>query len=205
MPGYSFAQLGLENTKHDSALPVDIASDKLTVHYKKKLAVFEDNVVAVQGTLRIAADRMEVLYHGGDKPAQKNAKDAGQGDGDEARGLEKITAIGHVKLAVPGKTASSEQGVYDVDKGEVVLTGHVVLVNDANRLSGDRFVYDVTNRVSHLYSDKKEVPEGAGAAARGGKAEKPAFSGRVKGYFIPKKKMDIPAIGPGKVKKKTGE
>ncbi len=167
LPHVAYAQIGLAGIDGNSDQPIDIVSDTLTVNSQKNIAVFKGDVEAQQGTLTLKSDKMKVFYNN-DSSKENNS-------------LSKIITTGHTHLTVPDKQAKSNNGIYDVDKGIILLQGNVVLTKGENKLQGDNFVYNVKNGKSKITS--KKIP------SKGTAGEKPKKQ-RVKGVFIPNKKPE---------------
>jgi lipopolysaccharide export system protein LptA len=170
-PSHVRAQVGLGGISQDSNKPIDIVSDKLTVNSKDNIANFVGDVEATQGGLMLKSDRMKVYYNGGV-----------EGGTETESSLSKIVTKGNTYLSVPDKKASAHSGVYDVDKGLIVLQGNVLLKRGASQLRGDTFWYDVKSGKSRVSS------KGDGSRVKG--KSKTGKSGRVKGVFVPRKKQD---------------
>lgn len=81
-----------------------ITSERLTFDYKKKFALFEENVVVVDPQMKIFADKMTVLF-------------------DEADKAKTITAEGKVNILQEDKKSYSDTATYDVPTGKIVLRG----------------------------------------------------------------------------------
>jgi len=136
-------KLATEERKKDLEAPIEIDADRLEVRQKEQIAVFDGNVTARQGRLRLKADRLEVHY-------QPKAEDqtAAALDGN----ISRLDAVGHVFLSSPTETAEGERGVYDVRKRVVTLEGKVVLTRGKNVLRGRKLVVDLASGVSRLES-----------------------------------------------------
>lgn len=174
-PAIAAAQLGMVDRSKDSGKPIDITADNLTMKPKESLAVFEGNVQAEQGDFHLKADRMDVHYH--DEDTKQKGQDS----------LSKVVASGNVILTVPGREAHADNGVYDVDKGQVDLTGHVVLIRDKNRLEGATFTYNTASGESKLLNSKANTSTST-PSTPGTPVQKDG-SGRVRGFFVPKGKQ----------------
>jgi lipopolysaccharide export system protein LptA len=107
---------------HDSSLPVEITADQLELDQAAGTAVFTGTVRVGQGSLRLAADRIEVFYV-------------------EARGetgqVERMQATGNVTLSNGAEAAESESATYEVATGIVEMQGSVLLTQGANALSSE--------------------------------------------------------------------
>ncbi len=149
----------------DTSLPIEITADNLKVLQKDQVAVFEGKVEAIQGNIRLTSDKMTVFYRGGGE----EKKAAGQ------PAVSKIIVEGNVFLANPRETAKGREGVYDVDRTMVTLSGDVVLTRDKNVLNGNKLVYNMDTGKSELFGGSGEVkPDGTTTSG-----------GRVKGLFVP--------------------
>lgn len=123
-------------SRHDPSLPVEITSDSLELDQGAATAVFIGAVRVGQGTLRLAADRVEVFY--------AEAPDGGQG------AVERLEAVGSVTLANGVQAAESENASYDVAAGIVEMTGDVVLTQGPNALSSQSLRIDLATGTGTL-------------------------------------------------------
>ena len=82
-------------------------------------AVFTGGVKVGQGTLRLAADRVEVFY----------ADDTGSETGQ----VERMVATGNVTLSNGAEAAEAEQATYEVAAGTIEMEGDVLLDPGAER------------------------------------------------------------------------
>lgn len=115
----------------DQDEPVEIISDSLQVDQERQLATFTGNVDAVQGDLRLRADKLLVYY-------EEGGGSAGQQGGDQ--GIRRLEAVGNVFLTRPGETAKGDRGTYQPATGEVTMDGNVVLTRGQNVIRGARLV-----------------------------------------------------------------
>lgn len=104
----------------DTSAPVEVAADNLSVNQGDGSAVFTGNVVIGQGDMRLSADSVTVVY--------------AQGGQSRIRSLE---ASGNVTLVSGPDAAEAQAATYDVETGNVTLTGDVVLTQGQNVLTGD--------------------------------------------------------------------
>lgn len=164
----------------DSRQPIEITADSLEVMQQEQQAEFSGNVIAVQGDMRIASDRMKVFYRAG-----------GEAKGDAAKGgtqaVSRIEVHGNVFMSSPTETARGKKGVYDVDANHLTLMGDVVLTRGENVVKGETLKYDLTSGKSQIVGTG-DTAGGSADNAEGGK------KGRVRGLFVPgsEKKGDKP-------------
>lgn len=130
--------------KHNSKTPIDITADALEVLQQDGKAIFTGHVVAVQGDVRLTAEKMTVFYRQSEKGAKEKKNDSGA--------IRKIEVEQNVFLTTPGETASGVSGVYDVENRQIQLNNNVVLTKDKNTLKGDKLVYDFSTGKSVLTS-----------------------------------------------------
>lgn len=158
------AQTLFSGIKQDNNKPIDIQADDLVVQPNHKVATFKGNVVASQDSLNLHSNTMKVFYKE-NKKANEN-------------GVSRIETDGNVKLLIEDRQATSEKGLYDVDKGVMELTGNVVLKRGPNELYGERFIYETA-------TGKSQLVGGAKAAAGDASAPTAAGKGRVRARLIP--------------------
>ncbi len=119
-------QVGFGGLKADASAPVEVSADQLSVRQEDGHAVFSGNVVIGQGEMRLAADQVTVEY-----------ADAGQSR------IKSLHAKGNVTLVSGEDAAEAAEASYNVEAGEVVLTGDVVMTQGQNVLTGDRMQVDL--------------------------------------------------------------
>ena len=123
------AQVPFGGLKHDPTEQVEITADGLTLDQAAGTAVFAGGVKVGQGTLRMAADRLEVFY-------------AGQDDGATGA-VERMLASGNVTLSNGAEAAELQSATYDVAAGTILMEGDVLLTQGANALSSERLTIDL--------------------------------------------------------------
>jgi lipopolysaccharide export system protein LptA len=155
--------------QHDNRTPIDITADQLDVLQADSKATFSGNVVAIQGDVRLTAEKMTVYYR---KQGQSEAQAKGKAAG-EANAIRRIEVEKNVFLSTPGETASGASGVYDIEKNQIMLDKNVVLTRDKNTLKGDHLTYD-------FGTGKSTLTSAGGAVDAGGRGK-----GRVRALFIP--------------------
>ena len=110
--------------KHDRTTPIEITANALEVRQAEQLAIFSGEVVAGQGTLRLTADRVEVTY------------DENNNTGGDTGAIKNMIAKGNVFLSNGSETAQGDRAEYDVDGGQITMSGSVVLTQGENVISG---------------------------------------------------------------------
>lgn len=129
--------------KERSTLPITVKSNDMTADNKGKTAVFSGKVVAKQGDITIFSDKLVVRYAdiGGD--------------------VEKVEALGNVRIIQQNRTGFAEQALYDSRNGKIVLTGTPRVVQSGDSISGKVITYYLDDERSDVSSggDPKERVE----------------------------------------------
>jgi lipopolysaccharide export system protein LptA len=134
--------------------PILIAANALEVRQNQETALFYGSVDAEQGELRLRSDNLRIRYAATPQGSQQS--------------VSRIDADGNVQVTTSSETATGDNGVYDVARGSVVLTGDVVLTRQGNVIRGRRLTVDLVSGES-LFD--------AQTGTAGG--------GRVRGLFTP--------------------
>ncbi len=142
LPGGAVAQetsVPFGGLKHDSTLPVEITSDALQLDQAAGTAIFTGAVKVGQGTLRLAADRVEVFYRGDATGGAAGNGETGGGTGQ----IERLKASGDVTLSNGAEAAESQTATYEVATGIVEMAGDVLLTQGKNALSSQTLRIDL--------------------------------------------------------------
>ncbi|GGE56445.1 lipopolysaccharide transport periplasmic protein LptA [Actibacterium pelagium] len=123
------ANINFGEAAHDDTKPVEIVADSLSMDQNTGSAVFEGNVLVVQDTLRLSADRIAVAYV--------------MEDGEMTGDIDTMTATGNVLLVNGEETAKGAQAIYTVQEEVIVLTGDVLLNQGRSALSGQKLVVNL--------------------------------------------------------------
>ena len=124
-----------------------ITSTRLSYDHKKRIAVFEENVVVSDAELSISADKMTVFFAAENK-------------------VSSIEAEGDVVIAQDDKKGFAHKAVYFVKEGKIVLSDGPKVVRGGDEMSGEtitlwRFegrVLCEPNAVLKLYSTEEMRP-----------------------------------------------
>ena len=117
--------VGFGGLRQQTDAPVEVTADALRVDQGTGRAVFEGNVLAVQGDMRLAAGRIEVDY------------------ADGGGGIRRLHATGGVTLVTAAEAAESREAVYEVASGALVMSGAVLLTQGQATIAGERLVADL--------------------------------------------------------------
>ena len=127
---------------------ITVDADKVVGNEKNSTGVLSGNVIVTSCDMKLHADTVHVTY--------------------VANQPDKIAANGHVVvMSQKGGTASGDNGVYDVPKKVVTLTGKVVLKQGTNVLSGTHATYNVVTGLAQV--DAGSSPASGTAAASTGR------------------------------------
>lgn len=139
--------------------PIDIRSQSLEFSFGDKRVRYRDQVVAIQGDVKLTCNLLTVLYEdqiqqAGKKKTQKTASQsrstANPATSDQR--LKEIIAEGNVRVTAENGYATGKKLVFNDAKRTVVLSGDAILHEGSNQVSGDRVI---------VYLDeKRSVVEG---------------------------------------------
>ncbi len=117
------------DTKQAASSSVDIRSDRLVVHQKKRLAVFSGNVRTVQDNVTIQCDKLEVRY--------LDSVDSNSGIGS----IASMVFTGSVQILQNERKGHCDRAEYDRKRGRIVCTGDPWVIEGKNQVKGDRIEY----------------------------------------------------------------
>lgn len=121
--------INLGSLEHDTSLPVEVSSNSLSIANENGRAVFDGDVVVIQGPMRLGAGRIEIDYG--------QAVDGGTTD------IREMHATGGVTYTNGTDAAESREAIYSPEEGALVMTGDVILTQGPGVISGDRLVVDL--------------------------------------------------------------
>ncbi len=132
-------QIAFGGLKHDSSLPIEVTSDQLSVDQGTGKALFSGNVIIGQGSMRLSAQTVEVVY------------------ASESSEIARLLASGGVTITNAGEAAEAQRAEYDLESGTVVLTGNVLLTQESSALSGERMVIDLNTGIGRMDGRVKTI------------------------------------------------
>jgi len=124
-----------------SQVPTTVTSEKMTVRNQANQAVFEGTVVLTRGALTVQSDKMVVFFHAKNgEPAKGNGGSQPDSTGTVSspsnRSMEKVEAVGRVKITQENSHATCQKAVYFSGEDKIVLTGDPVAWEKGTRVSG---------------------------------------------------------------------
>jgi len=124
------ASIALGSVKFDRTQQVEVTADELSVDQSSGEAVFDGNVLVVQGEVRMSAGKVTVEY--------------AQSEGAPS-GIERLLASGGVTFVTSSDAVEAREATYSVADGTVTLSGDVLLMQGTNAIAGDRLVINLNS------------------------------------------------------------
>lgn len=131
-PVMAQTNIALDGFSADATAPVEIASESLTVNRDTGSAVFTGDVVIAQGTIRLSADSVEVIYV--------------EASGD----ISRLLAEGHVIFVTDTDAAQSDRAEYNLVDRQLVMTGNVLLTQGASTIASERMIVNLDTGEAQL-------------------------------------------------------
>jgi lipopolysaccharide export system protein LptA len=131
--------------------PIEITADRLVSHGDQNYAEFIGNVEAAQGNFSIRSDTLKITYQRSAGAGSKGATDADS--------IEKIEAIGRVKIKSDNRRAETDRAEYRVQDEVIELIGENSFLTDGkNTLTGSKITWHrKTGEITVAGSDQKRV------------------------------------------------
>lgn len=165
-------------TRHNSAAPIDFASDHIELQDRANRVLLTGNVKITQAEMTLTAARMVVTYTG----------EITNGSPQVSR----LDAAGGVTVARPDQTARSQYAVYNLNNRIITMVGGVTLRQGTNNVSGGRLSINLDTGRATI--DGSGVGGGSAAPGQPGVQSQ---GGRVTGRFsVPKRQGDTPQSTP---------
>jgi lipopolysaccharide export system protein LptA len=131
-PAIAQTNIALDGFSADATAPVEITSESLTVNRDTGSAVFTGDVVIAQGTLRLSADSVEVIYL--------------EASGD----ISRLLAEGHVLFVTDTDAAQSDRAEYNLTDRRLIMTGNVMLTQGASSIASERMTVNLDTGEAQL-------------------------------------------------------
>lgn len=120
------APISFSGVKVDTAQPIEVTSDQLSVNQTDGVAIFTGNVIVIQGEMRLTAPEVRVNYVQG-----------------AAGKIERINALGGVTLVSTNEAVEGREAVYTVVDDTVIFTGEVLMTQTGNTVAGDKLTVNL--------------------------------------------------------------
>lgn len=116
----------------DPQAPIEVTADTLDVSQQDGRAEYAGNVLVGQGEMRMATERLLVIYDEG------------------KRAIARLEARGGVTLVNGPDAAEAKSADYNVAAGQVELVGDVLLTQGPNAISAERMTLDLEKGTARL-------------------------------------------------------
>lgn len=127
----------------DPTLPVEVTADALDVNQSEGTAVFTGDVLIGQGEMRLSAQKVLVIYN------------------QEEGGIKRLEASGGVTLISGPDAAESDDAVYTIESGVIVMTGNVLLTQGQNALTSQRMTINLITGTANMSGRVKTILKAA--------------------------------------------
>ena len=122
------ASIALGTEAFDRTQPVEVTADSLSVDQQNGTAVFDGNVLVVQGEVRLSAGKVTVEY---------------SQDNGSPTGIARLLASGGVTFVTASDAIEAREATYSVEGGTVLMSGEVLLTQGQNAIAGDRLTVNL--------------------------------------------------------------
>lgn len=118
-------EIAFGGLQQDTDQPVEVTADSLSLDQSDGTALFEGNVMIVQGSMRMSAPKVLVHYNA------------------QASGISRLVASGRVLLVKEQDAAEADSADYSIENGTIEMSGDVLLTQKQNTLSSNRMIVDL--------------------------------------------------------------
>lgn len=125
-------QVAFGDSAQDTTAPIEVSASELSVDQKTDTAIFTGDVVIIQGEMRLAADKVLVIYL------------------KETQGISRLEATGNVTVVSGEDTAESQYADYKVEEGVIEMTGDVLLTQGQSALTADRMTVHLDDGTARM-------------------------------------------------------
>jgi lipopolysaccharide export system protein LptA len=142
----------LGNLGSNSKEPIKIDADRLDVFDKEQRAVFQGNVVVVQGETTMRCSTLTVFYDN-QKGGAGGQRGPAAGTGSQNDNIKQIDCAGPVTVVSKDQVATGDNAIFDRAANKVTMTGNAVLSQCQNVTRGERIVYDLNTGVANVETE----------------------------------------------------
>lgn len=125
--------------------PIYINSERTESLERERKVLLIGNVDIRQGTARLRADTVTILFTGEPAPGASN-----QGVAAGFGQVQSILAEGNVYYVTPELKAKGDRGIYELATDTITMTGNVALMRDRDVAEGQRLKMEIGNRRTTL-------------------------------------------------------
>lgn len=141
---YAQTNINLGGMEVDTSAAVELTADSLSIDQASGTAVFDGNVMIVQGDLRLTAGRVEVIY------------------GADTSEISRLLASEGVTFVTADDAAEAQQADYDIASGLLVMTGDVLLTQGPSAISAGQMTINVTDGTATMEGRVRTVLQQGG-------------------------------------------
>lgn len=135
--------LAFGDAPENEDLPVEVTAENLDVNQEDGTAVFTGNVIIIQGTMRLSAPRVIVIYK------------------EDQSGIEELQASGGVTIVSGNDAAEASKADYNLDTGLIAMQGDVLLIQGENTVSAQQMNVDTRSGTANMSGRVKTIlPQG---------------------------------------------
>lgn len=131
--------LAFGSAQQDSSAPIEVSANQLEVDQNTRVATFTGDVVIVQGEMKLSAPKVVVVYR------------------EDKTGIESLEATGGAILVSAEDAAEAERADYDVETGQIVMVGNVLLTQETNALAADRMTVQIDDGTALMQGRVKTI------------------------------------------------
>ena len=131
-----------------SAKPIHIEADRMTSTEKTNSVLFEGDVDAKQGDVRIRADKMTVFYS--KKKEETKKKEAAS----PSQQVEKLVCIGNVQVTKGEWLGTGKKMIYLAKDQQVILLNNAKAWQGQNMVAGSKIIYYLDQGRSEVVGSK---------------------------------------------------
>lgn len=124
--------------------PIYINSERTESMEREQTVLLVGNVDIRQGTARLRADRVTILFTGRGEGEAANSVVGGFGQ------IRSILAEGNVYYVTPELKAKGDRGVYELATDTITMTGNVALMRERDVAEGQTLRMEISNRRTTL-------------------------------------------------------
>jgi len=129
--------LSLGGINHDIDLPIEMTANNLSIIQSSNSAIFEGSAYVAQGSLRLSADKIEVIYD------------------QETNEVTTIEATGNVLFTNGEDIAEAKNAIYKTNDGLLEMTGDVMLIQGKSTISGDALEMNILENTANFSGNVK--------------------------------------------------
>ncbi len=129
----------LTDASAKSNAAVDISADSMELLEEQNKAVFNGNVDAIRGKIKLKSNKLVVDY-----------KEVTRKNGSKKTEVRFLNAIGRVTIISGSQTITSDRAKMDVKANKAVISGNVTVLQGKTRLKGNKLFLNLTTGQSRM-------------------------------------------------------